>query len=209
MKTVAKMERDVLVSAEKPHNPEWYAADFIKQLNLGSDTDQKCEWTCLLWSKEHWANEAERSQVNLQQAKDRPLGSIDRTTKTMFQNAQFLNTAAQVYGRLFGSPDEFCGVRVFEKCPYLSRRQELLKKGSLASVFVTILHKAVMYAALERHPLDSGLVDEEYDDVYGIDLTNFEDLRHSLEDGRFKTLYEAVLKRARHLAGVGGYWNYW
>jgi hypothetical protein len=66
-----------------------------------------------------------------------------------------------------------------------------------------------MYAELERHPLDSGLVDEEYDDVYGIDLTNFEDLKDSLRDGRFDTLYEAVLKRAKQLAGIGGYWNYW
>jgi hypothetical protein len=147
--------------------------------------------------------------VNLQQAKDRAFSSTDSTAKTMFQNAQFLNTAAQVYGRLFGSPDEFCGVRVFEKCPYLNRRQELLTTGSLASVFVTILHKAVMYAALDRHPLDSGLIDEEYDDVYGIDLTNFEDLEDSLRDGRFEGLYEAVLKRAKQLAGTGGYWNYW
>ena len=196
-------------SAEKFHNPEWYAADFIKQLHLGSDVDQKCDRTCLLWSKEHWANEARRSQVNLQQTKERALSATDSTTKTMFQNAQFLNTAAQVYGKLFGSAEEFCGVKEFEKCPYLSRRQELLKTGCLASVFVTILHKAVMYAALEKHPLDSGLVDEEYDDVYGIDLTNFEDLEDSLKDGRFGTLYEAVLKRARHLAGMGGYWEYW
>jgi hypothetical protein len=127
----------------------------------------------------------------------------------MFQNAQFLNTAAQVYGKLFGSPETSCGVKVFEKCPYFSGRQELLKTGSLASVFVTILHKAVMYAALERHPIDSGLVDEEYDDVYGIDLTNFQDLEDSLRDGRFETLYEAVLKRAKQLAGIGGYWKYW
>lgn len=66
-----------------------------------------------------------------------------------------------------------------------------------------------MYAALERHPIDSGLVDEEYDDVYGIDLTNFKDLEDSLQDGRFETLYEAVLKRAKQLAGIGGYWKYW
>jgi hypothetical protein len=66
-----------------------------------------------------------------------------------------------------------------------------------------------LYAELERHPIDSGLVDEEYNDVYGIDLTNFEDLEASLQDGRFETLYEAVLKRAKHLAGIGRYWSYW
>jgi hypothetical protein len=203
------MAMDGLESAEKLHNPEWYATDFIKELHLGSEADQKCERTCLLWSKEHWASEAKRTHVNLQQSKDRALSSTDSTVETMFQNAQFLNTVAQVYGKLFGSLEESCDVKVFEKCPHLRRRQELLKTGSLASVFVTILHKAVLYAELERHPIDSGLVDEEYNDVYGIDLTNFEDLEASLQDGRFETLYEAVLKRAKHLAGIGRYWSYW
>lgn len=72
----------------------------------------------------------------------------------------------------------------------------------MASVFVTILHKAAMYAMLDRHPIDSGLMNEEYDDVYGIDLTNLQDLEDSLMDGRFGVLYEAVLKRAKQLAGI-------
>jgi hypothetical protein len=66
-----------------------------------------------------------------------------------------------------------------------------------------------MYASLEKHPLDGGLLDEEYRDVYGVDLTNFEDLEESLQDGRFRTLYEAVLKRAKQVAGIGGYESYW
>jgi hypothetical protein len=140
--------------------------------------------------------------VNLQQSKDRAFNSADGTAQTVFQNVQFLNTVAQLYGRLFGFPEDFCNVKNFDKCPYLSRRQDLLKTGSLASVFVTILHKATMYAMLDRHPIDSGLLDEEYDDVYGIDLTNFEDLEDSLLDGRFETLYAAVLKRAKQLAGI-------
>jgi hypothetical protein len=145
--------------------------------------------------------------VNLQQSKERAFNATD--SMAMFQNAQFLNTAARVYGTLFGFSDDFCGVKEFEKCPYLNRREELLKTGCLASVFVTILHKAVLYSELEKHPIDSGLVDEEYDDVYGIDLTNFDDLEDSLQDGRFETLYEAVVKRSKHLAGAGGYWKYW
>jgi hypothetical protein len=84
----------------------------------------------------------------------------------------------------------------------MNQRQELLETGSLASVFVTILHKATLYAMLDRHPIDSGLVNDEYEDVYGINLTSFQDLERSLMDGRFRVLYEAVLKRAKQLAGV-------
>ncbi len=77
-----------------------------------------------------------------------------------------------------------------------------MKRGALASVFVTILHKAASYAMLDRHPLDSGLMHEDYNDVYGIDLANFRDLESSLKDGRFAKLYEAVVKRATQLAGI-------
>lgn len=173
---------------------EWYAADFIKQSHLDSEIKQKCERTCLLWSKEHWASEAKRAQVNLQQSKDRTLSQSDITVESIFQNGQFLNAVAQVYGRLFGSPKEFCDVKKFDKCPYINQRQNLRKNGSLTNVFLTLLHKAAMYAMLERHPIDSGLLDEEYDDVFGIDLTNFQDIEAALLDGRFEMMYEAVLK---------------
>ena len=82
----------------------------------------------------------------------------------------------------------------------MGQRQELLNRGSMASVFVTMLHKATFYAMLDRHPLDSGLIPEEYVNVYGIDLTNYEDLEMSLTDGRFQKLYEVVVKRAMQLA---------
>jgi len=131
------------------------------------------------------------------------------STEALFQNAQFLNAVARVYGGMFGSPNEFCSVKCFDKCPYLDQRQDLLNKGCLANVFVTLLHKATMYAMLERHPIDSGLLDETYDDVYGIDLTNFEDIEAALRDGRFEIMYQAVLKRAKQIAGVGGYGSYW
>jgi hypothetical protein len=55
---------------------------------------------------------------------------------------------------------------------------------------------------LDQHPIDSGLMDDEYEDVYGINLTSFQDLERSLTDGRFQILYEAVLKRAKELAGI-------
>ena len=145
----------------------------------------------------------------MQQSKDRTLSPSDTTPETIFQNAQFLNAVAQVYGKLFGSPKEFCGVRNFDKCPYIGQRQDLLKRGSLASVFFTLLHKTTMYALLEKHPIDSELLDENYDDVYGIDLTDFEGIEDALLDGRFEIMYEAVLKRAKQLAGIGGYWKYW
>jgi hypothetical protein len=182
-------------------NPEWYAADFITQLSLDSEPDQKCEWSCLLWSKDHWATEAKKAQINLQQMKGRSRNS-EQTAQTLFLESQFLNTVAQVYSRLFGRTDQFCDTKDFLKCPYLGQCQNLLETGSLASVFVTILHKAALYAMLDRHPIDSGFMNDEYEDVYGINLTSFQDLERSLTDGRFRILYEAVLKRAEQLAGI-------
>jgi hypothetical protein len=93
-------------------------------------------------------------------------------------------------------------VKIFANCPFMGQRQDLLKRGTLAGVFATILHKATSYAMLDQHPLDSGLIHEEYRDVYGIDLTNFTDLENSLSDGRFGKLYENVVKKARELAGI-------
>ena len=188
-------------NSETP-NPQWYAADFIKQLHLDSEADQRCEWSCLLWSKDHWAAEARKAQINLQQTKERITNSTQTSLQALFPETQFLNTVAQVYSRLFDRTDQFCDTKDFHKCPHLSQRQNLLETGSLASVFVTILHKATLYVMLDRHPIDSGLMNDEYEDVYGINLTNFEDLERSLTDGRFRILYEEVLKRAKQLAGV-------
>ena len=184
------------------HNAEWYAADFVRRLQLDSETEQQCEWTCLLWSKDHWADQARKGQILLQQSKEQEANSPESTIQTVFTNSQFLNTVAQVYSKLFGCKEQFCSVKVFTACPFLGQRQDLLKTGSLAGVFVTILHKAMMYSLLDHHPIDSGLVNEDYGDVYGINLTNFQDLEESLMDGRFATLYEAVLKRATQLAGL-------
>lgn len=161
-----------------------------------------------MWSKDYWANEAKRAQVNLQQLKEANLISTENNASSIFQNAQFLNTIAQVYGKLFGHPEETCDSKEFDKCPYSSQRQVLLRAGSLANVFATILHKAATYALLDKHPLDSGLIDERYDDVYGVNLSSGRDIEASLLDGRFETLYQAVLKRAKQVAGIGGYPTY-
>jgi hypothetical protein len=188
--------------ASNSHSAEWYVLDFVKQLRLDSEIEQQCEWTCLLWSKDHWADEARKGQILLQQSKDQALDKAETTVETLFTSSQFLNTVARVYSNLFGCHEQFCTVKIFTRCPYLGQRQELLQSGSLAGVFVTILHKAMMYAMLDRHPIDSGLVNEEYSDVYGIDLTNFQDLEESIRDGRFALLYNAVLKKAKQLAGL-------
>ena len=133
--------------------------------------------------------------------------SLTKSTRTeknvspLFLDSQFANTIAQVYAKLFGT-EQSCSVKKFANCPFMGQRQDLLKRGALAGVFATILHKATSYAMLDRHPLDSGLVHEEYGDVYGIDLTNFTDLENSLRDGRFGKLYENVVKKARELAGI-------
>ena len=183
-------------------NAEWYATDFVRQLQLDSETEQQCEWTCLLWSKDHWADQARKGQILLQQSKEQAANFAENTIETVFTNAQFLNTVAQVYSKLFGCKEQFCSVKNFTTCPFLGQRQDLLKAGSLAGVFVTILHKAMTYAMLDRHPIDSGLLDEEYNEVYGINLTDFQDLEESLADGRFATMYRQVLNRATQLAGL-------
>lgn len=181
-----------------------YALEFVKELRIGTEVEQRCEWTCLLWSKDHWANEARKTQITLQQTKERLTDSEQnaRTVKTLFINSQFLNTVAQVYSKLFDGSEQSCSVKNFTDCPFMGQRQDLLTQGSLASVFVTILHKATLYAMLDRHPIDSGLLNEEYNDVYGINLTNYEDLENSLADGRFGKLFEQVVKRASELAGL-------
>jgi hypothetical protein len=187
---------------EDLHNAGWYATDFVKQLQLDSEIEQQCEWTCLLWSKDHWADQARKGQIILQQSKEPTANSAESTVETLFTNSQFLNTVAQVYSKLFGRKEQFCSVKIFTNCPFLGQRQDLLKTGSLAGVFVTILHKTMMYAMLDRHPIDSGLINEDYSDVYGINLTDFQDLEESLTDGRFATMYRTVLKRATQLAGL-------
>jgi hypothetical protein len=181
-----------------------YAEEFARELQLNSEVAQQCEWTCLLWSKDHWATQARQAKITLEQTRERLTStqSIKSTSEDMFVNSQFMNTVAQVYTKLFDNTSQSCTVKIFSNCPYTGQRQDLLKRGSLASVFVTMLHKAVFYAMLDRHPLDSGLISEEYTDVYGIDLSNYQDLEQSLTDGRFQKLYEAVVMRATQLAGL-------
>jgi len=181
-----------------------YSEDFIRQLRLDSRVVQKCEWSCILWSKDHWAEQARKAKIDLHQAKERLAASPSNSqaAETLFINSQFLNTVAQVYSKLFNAEDKTCAVKNFSNCPFMNERPELLNRGSLASVFVTILHKATFYAMLDRHPLDSGLLDEEYGDVFGIDLTDFQDLERSLTDGRFEKLYRNVVERAAELAGI-------
>jgi len=182
---------------------ENYATDFIKQLQLDSEVEQKCEWSCLLWSRDYWVQRARKAERELQQTKEYLANSArSDNLEILSSNSQFLNTVAQVYANLFDREGKACRTKSFATCPYLDQREDLLYRGSLARVFVTILHKAVSYAMLERHPLDSGLIDEEYENVYGIDLTNFRDLERSMTDGRFEALFEATVKRSRQLAGL-------
>ena len=183
---------------------EKYATDFIRQLHLDNQVEQRCEWSCILWSKDHWADQARKAKIDLDQAKERLSASPDssETAETLFINSEFLNTVAQIYSKLFNAEEKSCNVKNFPNCPFMDQRQHLLNRGSLATVFVTILQKATFYAMLDRHPLDSGLLDEEYKNVYGVDLTDFQDLEHSLADGRFEKLYAAVVKRATELAGL-------
>jgi len=192
----------MMAMSKAQKSAERYATDFMQQLHLNENVNQQCEWTCLLWSKELWANKAKKGQVDSQLAKEQAPPHSDTHFGDPIQDGQFLNTVAQVYGKLFGAQAESCSVKVFHTCPYMTQRGDLLRWGSLASVFVTVLHKAMTSAMTDRHPLDSGLIGEEYEDVYGVDLTNFQDLEGSLADGRFEVLYQSVLKHAKQVAGI-------
>lgn len=182
---------------------EKFATEFINRLQMENESQQRCEWSCILWSKDHWASQAQKSKINLQQTKDRP-GSSENSERiaTLFANSEFLNTVAQVYSKLFDGTEKSCSVKTFSTCPFMVERDQLLKQGALASVFATILHKATLYSMLDEHPLDSGLLEEDYGNVYGVDLTNYQDLENSLQDGRFARLFEATVSRAKQLAGL-------
>ena len=52
---------------------------------------------------------------------------------------------------------------------------------------------------LEKDPEDNGLLDDNYSEVFGIDLTNFQDLQDSLRDGQFEKLFQVVAKQATGL----------
>jgi hypothetical protein len=168
-----------------------YAMEFATQMQLGTEIEQKCEWSCILWSRDHWVKDAERAQIILQQTKDQLPTSSTKHVEERALDADFRNTVSQVYSRLFNDDK-------------IDQREQLLRTGAIASIFVTILHKAVSYSMLDRHPLDSGLLDEEYADAYGVDLTNYDDLEKSLTDGRFRKLFDNVLKKALQLSGLYG-----
>lgn len=183
---------------------EKYAERFLKELHQNSQVERKCEWTCLLWLKEHYASRARESQIRLQQAKEH-LGEASANSdslRSLSMEVQFRNTAAQVYSKFFNVSEQTCNIKDFTKCPYLQQRNELLRRGTLANAFMTMLQKATYFAMLERHPEDSGLLNDEYDNVYGIDLTNFKDLEDSLTDGRFEKPFQVVAKRAAEIAGL-------
>jgi hypothetical protein len=192
------------MSTETTQIAEKYAMEFVSELHLGNNVEQKCEWTCLLWSKDYWASEACRVQISLQQAKEHFTESKDnsRTANPLLENSKFLNTVSQIYSKLSHGNELSCSVKEFSNCPFMDQREDFLRRGALASVFVTILHKATLYAMLDKHPIDSGLLDEEYTDVYGVDLTNYMDLEKSLVDGRFEKLFSTVVKRATELTNL-------
>ena len=180
-----------------------YAADFAAKMQLGTGIDQRCEWSCILWSRDHWAKDAEQAQVRLQQTKDKLGKSIPtRFVEEHVTDAHFRNTVSQVYSRLFNEDQKSCDVKLFVSCPHMNHREQFLRTGALASIFVTILYKAVSYSMLDRHPLDSGLLHEDYTDAYGVDLSNYDDLTKSLIDGRFGELYDNVLRKALQLSGL-------
>jgi hypothetical protein len=195
---------NLLTSKTFNHTAERYALDFIRDLQLDAKVETKCEWSCLLWMKDYWAMQARKAQVSLQQAKENLNDSPEKrkSIETLFLDSQFLNTVAQVYSKLFDDTEQSCTLKNFQNCPFMNEREDLLNRGLLATTFVTILQRATSFAMLELHPLDSGLLHEDYTDVYGIDLTDFEDLDDSLRDGRFEKLFEAVVKRASELAGL-------
>ena len=143
---------------------ETFSERFLKELHQESQAEWKCEWNCSLWLTERYASEAKKSQIRLQQAKEHldEASSNSASLRSLFMEAQFGNTAAQVYSRIFdGSGRTY--VKVFSRCPYLEKRNELMRRGTFANAFMTLLQKATHFSMLERHPEDSGLMDDAYE----------------------------------------------
>jgi hypothetical protein len=109
---------------------EKFAADFIRDLRLDTKAEQKCEWSCLLWSKDHSASEAQRAVITLQQTKAQASTTAPNTksVEELSSDAQFLNTVAQIYARLFDERNQSCNVKKFANCPFMSQRQDLLER---------------------------------------------------------------------------------
>jgi len=101
--------------------------------------------------------------------------------------------------RDFGDSAQTCGSNEFHDCPYLRQRDQFLRQGTLANAFMTLLQKATNFSMLEKHPEDNGFLDDDYIKVFGINLSNFQDLQDSLGDGRFEKLFLVVAKRAAEL----------
>jgi len=179
-----------------------YAKDFSAMMQGSKQIEQRCEWSCFLWSREHWTTIAARVQFTVQQSIDHsPDLKSARILEEQLHDAQFLNTISEVYSRLYNGY-ETCSTKKFTNCPFLNKRGKLLEQGNLANIFATIIHKAASYFMLDKHPLDSGLLHEEYDDVYGVDMTNYQDLETSPRDGRLAKLYDAVSRKALQLSGL-------
>ena len=98
---------------------EKFATDFINQLQLDAHAEQRCEWSCILWSKDHWAAQAQKAKIDLHQTREQLSGSSNnaKAIETQFTNSQFLNTVAQVYSKLFNGSEISCTVKTFSNCP--------------------------------------------------------------------------------------------
>ena len=184
-----------------PENPrqiaERYASEFLKELNPNNNPRQECEWTCLLWSQEYWSERARRAKIGLVEMKERLNSTQNSELNQLSSESRYLNTTALVYSNLFQDGEKSCDVKKFWACPHLEQREALIRTGELANLFMTIVHKAALSSMLEKYPIDNGLRQIEYHDVYGVDVSDFTDLTDSLTDGRFAKLYNAALMSSR------------
>ena len=177
---------------------ERYASEFIRELNPSNNPKQNCEWTCLLWSQEYWSERAKRAKIGLLEMKDRSKNVTQNSNLDhLSSESQYLNTTVLVYTSLFQDSEKSCDVKKFWGCPHLEQRDSLISTGELANSFMTIVHKATLSSMLEKYPIDNGLRQDEYHDVYGVDVSDFTDLKDSLMDGRFAKLYDVALMSSR------------
>jgi len=189
-----------------PKNPrqiaERYASEFLRELNHNSTPKQACEWTCLLWSQEYWSERGKRAKIGLVEMKERLNSTQNSELDQLSSESQYMNTTALVYSNLFKDGETSCDVKKFSACPHLEQREGLISTGELANSFMTIVHKATLSSMLEKYPIDNGLRQDEYRDVYGVDVSDFTDLTDSLTDGRFAKLYNAALMSSRAVGMV-------
>ncbi len=104
------------------HMAETYASDFLENLRLDSALEERCQFSCVLWSKDYWAGQAHKAKMNLQYSKEYLSDSQENaeSLEAQFLDSEFQNTVAKVYSQLFSAEEESGVAKDFQGCPFMT-----------------------------------------------------------------------------------------